>query len=56
MSTIALIFNIMFAVYLINFISAFINGLSESFGSRVRIILDIVVGIILFIGVIILND
>ncbi len=56
MSSVAFILNVIFAVYLINFISAFINGFTVNSSTRAKVIIDIMFGILLFIAVIIFND
>ena len=55
MSDFSFIVNVMFAVYVINFLSSFFKSFTEKWNFSAKIWLDLIWGILLFIAVVIAN-
>jgi len=55
MSNLAFILNVMFAIYLLNFISSFLKRFIEERSFGVAFGIDLVFGIILLVGVVLVN-
>ena len=55
MSNLALILNVMFAIYLLNFISSFSKSFTDGKSLGVIFGIDLVFGIILLAGVVLVN-
>jgi hypothetical protein len=55
MSNLAFILNVMFAIYLLNFISSFLKSFTEERSLGVVFGIDLIFGIILLAGVVLVN-
>ena len=55
MSSVALIVNVMFAIYLFSFLSSCVAGFTEKRSAKVRFWTDLSAGVVLFVAVLVVN-